>query len=226
MSYHVPESLHADRRQPAVVFAGGLDWTPSPLAGVDRRFLEREGAEIARATSLVRYAPGSSFSEHVHEMGEEFLVLEGVFSDATGDFPEGSYVRNPPGSRHAPFTREGCVIFVKLRQMRSAEARTVVLPAGVPPHVIERPAPGVSRRRLFEGADGEAVVIEQWDAGTRWEERKVDGGEEILVLEGELRYGDLACPPLTWLRTPPGPVPSMATGAGCRIWVKRGHLRS
>src|SRR5271166_3471905 len=87
-----------------------------PIAGVERRMLDRIGAEVARATTIVRYAPGSSFSTHTHDGGEEFLVLEGVFSDEHGDFPAGSYIRNPPTSRHTPGSAPGCTIFVRLWQ--------------------------------------------------------------------------------------------------------------
>jgi anti-sigma factor ChrR (cupin superfamily) len=41
-------------------------------------------------------------------------VLEGVFSDETRDFGPGSYLRNPVGTAHTPFTRDGCTILIKL----------------------------------------------------------------------------------------------------------------
>lgn len=221
--YRVPERLHADRRLAVIVDAAALDWTPSPQAGVERRFCEREGAEIARATSIVRYAPRSRFPEHVHELGEEYLVLEGVFSDQDGDFGPGTYVRNPPGSRHAPFTREGCTIFVKLRQM-SARDR------GLPPTVTRGGEPvrtglqGLTRIPLYSAARREEVCFEHLDAGTRWNARVPRGGEEILVLEGTLDYGTTGCRALTWLRIPHGQEQPMSTTTGCRLWVKRGHL--
>jgi anti-sigma factor ChrR (cupin superfamily) len=109
--------LHADLSRPAIVDSTSLDWVPSPSPGVERRMLERDGDEVARATSIVRYAPGSEFPTHRHGGGEEYMVLEGVFSDEHGDFPAGTYVRNPVGSSHAPKTAPGCTIFVKLRQM-------------------------------------------------------------------------------------------------------------
>jgi hypothetical protein len=71
--------------------------------------LDRIGDEVARATSIVRYAPASHFSPHVHDGGEEFLVLEGTFQDEHGDYPVGSYVRNPPTSvniRTSPTRRD------------------------------------------------------------------------------------------------------------------------
>jgi anti-sigma factor ChrR (cupin superfamily) len=108
--------INADFDRRVVIDTGAQPWITSPEPGVERRPLDRVGGEVARATSLVRYAPGSSFSAHEHGGGEEFLVLEGVFDDEHGRYPAGTYVRNPPGSRHRPFTDDGCVLFVKLRQ--------------------------------------------------------------------------------------------------------------
>ena len=99
---HSIMQLNADFTQRAVVHAATLEWSPSPIAGVERRMLDRIGGEVARATSIVRYAPHSHFSRHTHEGGEEFFVLEGVFQDEHGDYPAGSYVRNPPTSAHTP----------------------------------------------------------------------------------------------------------------------------
>src|SRR5690606_40967532 len=101
------------------------DWVPSPAAGVERKPLAREESERGHATSVVRYAPGASFSRHEHPLGEEILVLEGVFSDETGHYPAGTYIRNPPGSGHAPFSEEGCTLLVKLHQFDPRDTATV-----------------------------------------------------------------------------------------------------
>ena len=223
MTYYVPDSLHADLAKAAVVHSAEQPWTPSPAAGVDRRFLERDGAEVARASSVVRYAPGSSFPVHVHDMGEEYLVLSGVFSDGDGDFRAGSYVRNPPGSKHAPFTEDGCIIFVKLRQFKDDDQETVHK------HIQEvsfeeTEVGGVSRALLFQSKN-ETVVVESFSPGAIWENRQASGGEEIFVIEGRLLYGDFECGPGTWLRFPPGQELSIKSPSGCRLWVKRGHLK-
>ncbi|MCU7811953.1 MAG: cupin domain-containing protein, partial [Candidatus Thiodiazotropha sp. (ex Notomyrtea botanica)] len=81
-----------------------MEWAASPAQGVERKRLELIGDTQPQLTTLVRFQPGSYFSEHTHDGGEEFLVLEGVFSDETGDYGVGSYIRNPPGTRHAPLT--------------------------------------------------------------------------------------------------------------------------
>ena len=106
--------IHADLTERAVVYTQDLPWVDSPMPGVQRRMLERDGEEVARATSLVRYAPGSAFSAHTHGGGEEFFVLEGTFSDEKGDYPAGTYVRNPVGSSHTPSSGEGCIIMMLL----------------------------------------------------------------------------------------------------------------
>src|SRR5207244_1651766 len=116
-----------DLTERVVVDTGNLSWLRSPLPGVERKVLERDGDEVARATSVVCYAAGSAFDAHEHVGGEEFFVLDGVFSDEQGDYPAGTYVRNPPGSRHRPFSRAGCVLFVKLRQIAADDGAQVVI---------------------------------------------------------------------------------------------------
>ena len=106
--------LNADFDARVLVHADDVPWQASPMKGVDRRMLDRIGGEVARATTIVRYAPESRFSAHVHAGGEEYIVLDGVFQDEYGDFPTGTYVRNPPTSSHTPGSAPGCTIFVKL----------------------------------------------------------------------------------------------------------------
>ena len=119
--------LNSDFSQRVAVHGADLHWQSSPLPGVDRRMFDRIGDEVARATSIVRHAPGSDFSPHVHTGGEEFLVLDGVFQDEHGDFPAGTYVRNPPESRHTPGSAQGCTIFVKLWQFDLADRTPVTI---------------------------------------------------------------------------------------------------
>src|SRR3954451_12085317 len=153
--------LNADFSQRVAVHAARLPWLASPIAGVDRRMLDRIGDEVARATSIVRYAPASRFSAHTHGGGEEFLVLDGVFQDEHGDYPAGSYVRNPPTSRHTPGSEPGCVLFVKLWQFDLADRTPVRLDTA---NMGFEPAPGrdgVSTLPLFQDAR-ESVRLERW----------------------------------------------------------------
>ena len=120
--------LHTDFSQRVILHTEQMPWLPSPAAGVERRQLDRQGEEVARATSIVRYASGSYFAAHTHGGGEEIFVLEGVFSDEHGHYPPGSYLRNPPGTTHTPFSEPGCVIFVKLWQFNPGDAQSVNKP--------------------------------------------------------------------------------------------------
>lgn len=214
--------LNADLSRPATVDSAALAWVASPMAGVERRLLERDGDEVARATSLVRYAPGSAFSPHTHGAGEEFLVLDGVFSDEIGDFPAGFYVRNPPGSRHTPSSAPGAVILVKLRQMPPVEAAAVRLDTRnsalwrdlgqgrQEATLFEAPWERVVMQRL---APGHAGVIETWPHGV---ELFVVAGD--LVIDGTLHRAG------TWLRRPPGSSLVLASQSGALLYRKTGHL--
>src|SRR5215472_7604662 len=141
--------LNADFSRRVAVHAAGLPWVPSPMAGVERRLLDRIGDEVARATSIVRYAPGSHFSPHTHGGGEEFLVLEGIFQDEYGKFPAGSYVRNPPTSRHTPGSAPGCILFVKLWQFDLQDRIPVRRDAEALVYTRAQGRPGVETASLF-----------------------------------------------------------------------------
>ena len=215
--------LNADFTRRAVVHSAGLNWVSSPMAGVERRMLDRIGGEVARATTIVRYAPGSSFSPHTHDGGEEFLVLDGVFSDEHGDYPAGSYIRNPPTSRHTPGSAPGCVLFVKLWQFDLRDRTEIRLhTAG---RVFAADGPGVSALELFQDAR-ETVRLETWTPGATIQAAPVDGAE-ILVLSGSFDESGEAFVAGSWLRLPPGaPLRATAGPEGCRIWIKTGHLRA
>ena len=216
--------LNADFSKRAAVHAARLGWTVSPMPGVERRMLDRIGDEVARATSVVRYAANSRFSPHTHDEGEEFLVLEGVFQDEHGDFPAGSYVRNPPQSRHTPGSETGCVIFVKLRQFDPADRTQVRLDTSkLPMHGVKGRG-GVEAMRLFHDAR-EDVRLERW-AGNAEVTLEPEGGIEILVLEGSFTESGETFSAQSWLRLPVrGRLAARAGPQGCRIWVKEGHLR-
>lgn len=197
-------------------------WLSSPSPGVDRRMLDRLGDEVARATSIVRYAAGSAFDAHTHAMGEEFLVLDGVFEDEHGKYPPGTYVRNPPGSSHSPSAPDGCTIFVKLRQMAPDDDQRVVVDTQAA-QFRQGMVPGLTVLGLHShGTVGTALV--RWAPGTRFSTHMHWGGEEILVLEGVFsdEHGDH--PAGTWIRSPHRSVHTPFSEPGCLIYVKTGHL--
>jgi anti-sigma factor ChrR (cupin superfamily) len=219
------ELVNADFSQRVVIATGEMPWIPSPQAGVERRPLDRIGGEVARATSLVRYAPASAFPAHEHALGEEFLVLDGVFSDEHGDYPAGTYVRNPPQSRHTPRTAPGCTIFVKLRQMAPSERRRMVIDT----NIVKWKAtgrPGLKRLSLFSAPDArEQVTLERLEAGADLGAMDCPDGEEIFILSGDLRDEHGIYGAGTWIRNPAGFRRSLGSKNGATYWAKRDHLR-
>ncbi|WP_168605141.1 cupin domain-containing protein [Novosphingobium sp. SG707] len=203
--------IHDDLSMRTVVHGGQMDWVPSPSPGVERRMLFRQGGEKARATSIVRYAPGSHFAAHSHPGGEEFLVLEGTFQDERGDYPAGSYVRNPPGSSHAPASAQGCIIFVRLWQFAEGDSESGVCCENAP------------TRQLYL-APGEWVSIENWAPGTLLDLPNPDG-IELLVLSGACAAGEDLLSRWSWLRLPAGERLTGKVGdEGAQVWIRRGPL--
>lgn len=216
-------NLHADFSQRAAVHTDAIDWVDSPMPGVARKMLDRIGDEVARATSVVRYAPGSHFSAHTHGGGEEFLVLEGVFQDEHGDYPEGWYVRNPPRTSHTPGSDAGCIILVKLWQFAPSDTRQVRLAAGAVTPVADPARPHVLLQPLHHD-ERESVRIETWAANQEIAHAPA-GGMELFVLDGAFSESGEPFRRWSWLRLPAGARLQARTGAaGARLWVKEGHL--
>lgn len=213
--------INADFSKRVVVHAAQLDWQYSPIPGVQRRMLDRIGDEVARATSIVRYEPGSQFSPHVHTGGEEFIVLEGIFQDEHGDFPTGSYIRNPPESSHTPGSESGCVIFVKLWQFDLNDRKHLRL---ISPHEADITRDSNTVIPLHHD-ERENVQLQRWSPFTETT-IKAEGGAEVLVLEGSFEEGSDIFQTQSWLRVPVGgTIKAKAGTKGAKVWVKTGHLR-
>lgn len=215
--------LNADFDQRVELNTDKMDWVPSPMPGVDRRMLDRIGDEVARATSLVRYAPESYFSAHTHGGGEEFFVLDGTFVDEHGEYPAGTYVRNPVGSAHTPSSPKGCTIFVKLWQMNPDDQTFVCT------HVDDLPwessVPGAERARAHMFGDEEVFFL-RLQPGYQGFLQDHPGGEETLVIDGSFYDEHGRYPTGTWLRQPVGSSHTVCSDDGCLLWMKTGHLNA
>ncbi|MCH9006062.1 MAG: cupin domain-containing protein [Proteobacteria bacterium] len=216
--------LNADFSERAVVRPGDYRWVDSPTPGVERMMFDRIGDEVARATSLVRFPPNSTFPPHVHGGGEEFFVLEGEFGDEHRMYPAGTYVRNPIGTSHSPRVGdEGCLIFVKLHQFDQEDDTSVVIDT----HTAEWPEryePGLELMPLHQFQD-ENVVLIRWAPNTPFKEHTHHGGEEVFVIEGCFcdEYGEY--PAGTWLRNPDQSSHNAFTrDEGALLYLKAGHL--
>lgn len=213
--------LNMDFSRRAVADTATMDWTGSPSGGVLRKPLAREQAERGHATSIVRYQPGARFPRHEHPLGEEILVLDGTFSDETGDYGAGFYLRNPPGTGHAPFSETGCTLFVKLHQFHPDDRETVRLDSRQAPWL---PGQGGLEVMPLHQFGSENVALVKWPAGEMFKPHRHVGGEEILVLSGEFIDEHGRYPAGSWLRSPPMSTHHPRVEQETVIWVKTGHL--
>ncbi len=218
--------IHADLNKNAFVDAANMHWAFSPAPGVHRKPLERIGGEqVIRATTLVRYASGSKFAPHIHDTGEEFFVLDGVFSDHSGDFGAGTYVRNPPRSAHAPFSDKGCTIWVKLGQIPDHDRRTVRVDTTDETLQWSDNGAGTRSLTLYESAD-EHVALVQWTVGLHTPLVSFEHGVEIFVLKGSFKDEHGHHGMNSWTRLAPGQSQTLQTMVPCHALVKTGHLGS
>ena len=215
--------INAEFAEKAVVVPTDTDWIRSPESGVDRLMLDRIGDEVARATSLVRYAADSSFARHEHGAGEEFLVLDGVFSDEHGDYGVGTYVRNPPGSGHSPYSKSGCRLLVKLRQFDPEDLKQLVVDTADDALWPERS--GQSVLELHEYGN-ERVMMIRLAAGDRLPIDSDPGGIEILLVNGRIDDEGSELAAESWIRIPAGQTNWLTATSDCLLWVKTGHLPS
>lgn len=213
--------LNMDWSKKLVIETAAMEWQPSPAKGVRRKPLERESAESGHVTSIVEYAPGSKFAQHTHPLGEEIFVLEGVFSDEHGDYPAGTYIRNPPGSRHSPFSNQGCVLYVKLNQFDPKDTQTVCINTHTTPW-----HPGIGHLEVMplHNFEGEHVALVKWPTNEVFQKHSHFGGEEILVLSGEFIDEHGRYPKYTWLRSPHMSQHFPYVEEETVILVKTGHL--
>ncbi|MCX2972577.1 cupin [Halieaceae bacterium IMCC8485] len=213
--------LNMDFSERIAINTRDREWLPSPREGVWRKPLAREEAEQGHATSIVRYDPGSHFHAHDHPLGEEILVLEGFFSDETGDYHAGTYFRNPEGFRHAPFSVEGCVILVKLHQFQPGDTAHVVLDTETS---AWRPGQGSLQVMPLHECQGESTALVRWPAGEQFQPHQHFGGEEIYVVSGEFIDEFGRYPAGTWMRSPHLSQHCPYVEQETVIWVKVGHL--
>ncbi|QIR15433.1 cupin domain-containing protein [Shewanella aestuarii] len=213
--------LNMDFSQRVVINTHELKWDKSPAPGVWRKRLARQDAECGHATSIVKYDAGAKFASHPHPKGEEILVLDGVFSDETGDYPKGSYIRNPEGFSHAPFSVEGCTLLVKLHQFQQTDTEQVLIDTQ---NNQWQQGYGALQVMPLHQHLTESTALVYWPAGTQFQPHRHFGGEEIYVISGEFIDELGRYPAGTWIRSPHLSAHNPYVEQNTLIWVKVGHL--
>lgn len=198
--------INADRGLSVFVDPAEMTWQESPSRQVLRKRYYLDGPlEAGRVTSLVRYQPGAAFARHDHPEGEEILVLDGVFSDDSGDWPAGTWLLNPEGYAHAPWSTPGCLLFVKLRQYTGTGRKAICVDA-----LHWQNGPNGQYRELDK-----ARRLVRVPAGSPL---RLAGGCEAFVLEGRLSVMDRPLGQYCWFRAAPGQ-PIQAISAGCVVYL-------
>ena len=220
----MPDSLNQDFTKRVVINTQNEVWHTSPSSGVERLYLERDNmGEYAKASSIVKFHPGSKFDNHTHDNGEEIFVLEGTFSDQHGDYPCGTYLRNPHNSDHIPFSKDGCKIFVKLRQFQNGDTISIVKDT-LKSVWLQGLVPGLKVMPLHTFQTEHAAMV-KWDPNTQFSAHKHWGGEEIYVVEGVFYDQFGSYPKGTWIRSPHlSEHQPFTKNEGALIFVKTGHL--
>ncbi|WOT06938.1 cupin domain-containing protein [Shewanella youngdeokensis] len=213
--------LNMDMSQKVLINTQDAPWVASPSPSVFRKPLERTAAESGHTTSIVKYLAGASFKRHSHPCGEEILVLEGVFSDEEGDYPSGTYIRNPPGSSHTPFSQHGCTLLVKLNQFDERDLAVVRI--NTLNHGWRAGIGGLMVMPLYDFEHEHAALV-KWPAGEQFQAHCHFGGEEVFVISGEFNDEHGRYPKYSWLRSPHMSQHQPFVEQETVIWVKTGHL--
>ena len=215
------EKINMDFSKRVAISTVQKDWVESPSKKVLRIRLEREKAESGHATSIVKYQPGATFEAHSHPMGEEIYVIDGIFSDENGDYPAGSYIRNPPGTSHSPFSKTGCTILVKLDQFKAEDSKSINLNT----HKLDwSPGHGGLKVMPLHNFRTEGTALVKWPAGEIFLPHTHFGGEEIFVISGSFKDEHGVYPQGSWLRSPHLSQHKPWVDEETVIFVKTGHL--
>ncbi|MEM8547302.1 MAG: cupin domain-containing protein [Pseudomonadota bacterium] len=219
-------SINGDQTVRATMHSADMEWSASPSGTVWRKRLHLVGPpEAGQVTSIVRYEPDSEFPRHDHPGGEEIFVLDGVFSDEHGDWSAGTYLLNPEGFRHTPFSKPGCLLFVKLRQFAGLDREHHVIQTDALPW-LPTATEGVSEKLLYRQLPfTDEVRLERWEAGTTPGVRTYDGGAEYFVIDGRFENESGTYQKGSWLRLPPALPHQPCTQEGCTLYIKSGAAR-
>lgn len=214
--------INSDISRRVAIQTSTLPWVASPLAGIQLRTLEDGAGEAARATAIVKCAPGSRIASCTDDLGDEIVVLDGVLTDEFGSYGKGTYIKSPPGSSHACESASGCMLFVKRHHLEMEDDQRIVVDTATMPW-YQGLVGGLSVMPLSEFGTRHTALV-RWAPGTRFNPHRHCGGEEIYVLDGVFEDEFGRYPAGSWLRSPHLSAHCPFSIEGCTILVKTGHL--
>jgi len=214
-------SLNMDFSQGACLRPDDLEWLSGSIDGASYAYLERDNGGSSHASYFLRLTAGASFSLQSNVRGVELFVLEGTFSDTAGDYPAGTYIRNPLGIIDNFLTQEGCKLFIKLDQFSKEDIA----------HVVTRPQDrqwqnGIGSLKVLglHAHNTESSALVAWPKNEVFQSHNHMGGEEIVVISGRFIDEHGEYPAGTWIRSPHMSKHFPRVEEETLIYVKVGHL--
>lgn len=214
--------LNNDFARAVVVNTLEIPWQQEQSSEVLFRMLEQSNSECSRTTSITRLKSGAVISPLENVAGEEIIVFEGTYTDESGEYPAGSYIKNSTATRPVSVTQTDCTLFIKRGHLQQGDIERVVVDTH---NSVWRQGMvgGLSVLPLSE-FKGEHSALVRWQPGTVFNPHRHWGGEEIYVLDGVFE-DEFGCYPAgTWMRSPHLSQHAPFSREGCTIFVKVGHL--
>lgn len=214
--------FNADFSQRVVIHPSDKQWGETQMSGVRFQLLEACCLPYPRRTLVLDCKPGSVINKHDSQMEVEFFVLDGEIADENGNYPKGTYVRNPNGSSHA-HSKLGCRLFVKLSQIHEEDQGQRVINTKRESKWLPGPVEGTEIYPLHMW-DCESVFLIRWLSEASFKPTLNPDGEEIYVVHGQLNDKQGTYPKGSWIRNPPVSWQSWEADNGTIVYYKHGHF--
>ena len=188
------------------------------LADTAGRIVHLSAPDDARWSGLVVLAPRADFALGAGARHDALVLRGDVVDEAGRVLSTGDFARRAAAGRWRAGTHGATLLAYR---EAAGEARE---------HVVARDDRAWRRGRA-DGLDvapldddGHALSLVRWRPGARTAPHAHARGEEIFVIDGELRSGDDRHPAGTWLRLHPGAPHAPCAEVPALILLRNGHL--
>ncbi len=216
------DEYNGDFSQRVVILPDDLQWGETEMPGVLFKLFEECRQPYQRRTLLLECLPGSLIKRPDEHAEVEFLVLNGEVADIEGSYPAGTYVRNPDSSTYA-HSEFGCSLFVKLSQIHEDDQQTRIIDTHRENRWLPGPEEGTEIYPLHMW-DAESMFLIRWGGPASVKPSINPHGEELFVIQGELKDRTGSYPQGSWIRNPAESWQSWQADSGTLIYYKHGHF--
>lgn len=216
--------VNANLLELVTIDSGLAPWHGVGVPGVSEKVFERicSGA-AARETALLRLDPRATVPGGVAQCRIDLLVLAGSVDLGGLHHTAGMFVRVPVGTEIDLRSNEGATVLLKKRG-GSASGESIVLDTQDRANWAAWGGRGSEKAQLYDpGLIREASWVGYMLPDLTIPEHDHAGGEEIFILQGELRDERGLYGPGVWIRFPIGlrHTPT-SLSEGCRMLVREG----